>query len=88
MEVKTFLPSNATNTDVTWYVVDGTGNAKIDYRGTLTALTNGTITVTGYGGATAINSKGGSLLMQDSVAPSSPSLIENIHSFYAITLVS
>lgn len=45
MEVKTFLPSNATNTDVIWSVVSGTGNAKIDYRGTLTALTNGTITV-------------------------------------------
>lgn len=42
----TVLPANATNSDVTWSVVDGTGSATIDAGGVLSAVTNGTVTVT------------------------------------------
>lgn len=41
------LPTNATNSTVTWSVANGTGSATINpTTGLLTALTNGTVTVT------------------------------------------
>ena len=39
------VPSNATNKDVIWSVVNGTGEAVINASGLLTALDNGTVTV-------------------------------------------
>ena len=39
-------PENATNQNVTWSVVDGSGSATIDENGLLTASKNGTVTVT------------------------------------------
>lgn len=39
-------PANATNKNVTWTIVDGTGNATVSVSGLVTALTNGTVTVT------------------------------------------
>ncbi|MFD1553388.1 hypothetical protein DNU06_06900 [Putridiphycobacter roseus] len=39
------LPLNASNTDVTWTIVNGSGTATIDANGLLSALTLGTITV-------------------------------------------
>jgi uncharacterized protein YjdB len=42
----TVLPVNATNTSVVWSVSPGTGTATIDSSGVLTAVSNGTVTVT------------------------------------------
>jgi len=42
----TVLPATATNSNVTWSVADGTGSATIDAAGVLSAVTNGTVTVT------------------------------------------
>ncbi len=42
----TVLPSNVSNTSVTWTVVNGTGIATISSTGLLTAQYNGTVTVT------------------------------------------
>ncbi len=42
----TVLPSNADDTTYTWSVTNGTGEATIDSRGLLTAVSNGTVTVT------------------------------------------
>ena len=39
------LPTNATNSNVTWSVTNGTGSATISTTGLLTAVTNGTVTV-------------------------------------------
>lgn len=52
--IATVLPSNATDTTVTWSVTNGTGSATISGAGLLTASTNGTVTVT----ATANDSSG------------------------------
>jgi len=41
----TFTPANASNTKVTWTVVNGTGSASISSSGVLTPITIGTITV-------------------------------------------
>ena len=41
----TILPDNATNKNIIWSVIDGTGSATIDENGLLTALTPGTVTV-------------------------------------------
>ncbi|PCJ00451.1 MAG: hypothetical protein COB15_02785 [Flavobacteriales bacterium] len=40
------LPANATDTTYTWSVANGTGSATINTSGLLSALTNGTVTVT------------------------------------------
>ncbi|SET70023.1 S-layer homology domain-containing protein [Natronincola peptidivorans] len=40
------LPTNASNKSVTWSVADGTGSATISVGGLLTAVTDGTVTVT------------------------------------------
>ncbi len=40
-------PTFATNTTVTWSVINGTGRAVIDDRGVITAIANGTITIRG-----------------------------------------
>jgi len=37
------LPANATNASVTWYLVNGTGQASIDAAGLVTAIDNGTV---------------------------------------------
>jgi uncharacterized protein YjdB len=42
----TIVPSNASNPGVTWSVTNGTGMATISPSGLLTAVTNGTVTVT------------------------------------------
>jgi len=42
----TVLPANATNSNVTWSVVNGTGAATINANGILSAVSNGTVTVT------------------------------------------
>ncbi|MEZ4916349.1 MAG: Ig-like domain-containing protein [Chitinophagales bacterium] len=42
----TVLPTNATDATYTWSITNGTGSASIDANGLLTALTNGTVTVT------------------------------------------
>ena len=42
----TVLPANATNGTYTWSVTNGTGSATIDANGLLTAVTDGTVTVT------------------------------------------
>lgn len=39
-------PTNATNTNLTWSLINGTGGATIDATGLLTVTTEGTITVT------------------------------------------
>ena len=41
----TIAPANATNQNVTWLVVPGTGSATISSTGLLTAVTNGDVTV-------------------------------------------
>ena len=41
----TISPSDATNTNVTWSVTNGTGSATIDSNGVLTGVSNGTVTV-------------------------------------------
>lgn len=38
-------PANATDSSVTWTVINGTGTATISSTGVLTALTNGTVTI-------------------------------------------
>ena len=40
------LPANADDVTYSWSVADGTGSASIDASGILTAMTNGTVTVT------------------------------------------
>ena len=50
----TVLPSNATNSAVTWSVADGTGHALISSSGLVTAVNNGTVTAT----ATATDGSG------------------------------
>src|SRR5690606_31650081 len=42
----TILPDDASNKLVTWKVVDGTGKASINQSGLLTAVADGTVTVT------------------------------------------
>ncbi|WP_169513438.1 Ig-like domain-containing protein, partial [Flexithrix dorotheae] len=42
----TVLPANADDTTYTWSVTNGTGEATIDSRGLLTAVSNGIVTVT------------------------------------------
>lgn len=44
--VETVLPANATNPAVTWSVTPGTGSATISPTGVLTAVSDGTVTVT------------------------------------------
>ncbi len=44
--IATVLPADATVKTVKWSVKNGTGSAKIDTNGLLTALTNGAVTVT------------------------------------------
>jgi hypothetical protein len=44
--VATILPENATNKFLLWKVVNGTGKATIDENGLLTAVADGTVTVT------------------------------------------
>ena len=44
--IETIIPLNATNKTVTWSVSSGTGQAVIDASGYLTAVDNGTVTVT------------------------------------------
>ncbi|MFM9837456.1 MAG: Ig-like domain-containing protein [Cyclobacteriaceae bacterium] len=39
------LPANATDSNVTWSITNGTGSASINTSGLLTAVTNGTVTV-------------------------------------------
>ena len=41
----TILPSNASNSSVTWSVLNGSGEATINSSGLLTAVSNGTVTV-------------------------------------------
>ena len=41
----TVLPTNATNANYTWSVINGTGSALINTAGMLTPITNGTVTV-------------------------------------------
>jgi len=41
--VATIAPANATNQNVTWSIVPGTGTASINSSGLVTALTNGTV---------------------------------------------
>jgi hypothetical protein len=43
--IATVLPENATNKNVTWSVVNGTGQATINSSGLLTPVKNGTVTV-------------------------------------------
>jgi len=43
--ITTIAPANATNQNVSWTVINGTGTATINSLGVLTALTNGTVTV-------------------------------------------
>jgi uncharacterized protein YjdB len=95
----TIMPSNATDKNIAWTMVNGTGQATISSSGLVTALANGTvtatataidgsgisgsliitissqlipvtsITVTGPGGATTINSDNGTLQLSASVLP-------------------
>jgi len=44
--VATVLPANATNSTVSWSVANGTGSATINPTGLLTAVSDGTVTVT------------------------------------------
>ena len=44
--VATVLPANADDGSYTWSVTNGTGSASIDANGVLTAITDGTVTVT------------------------------------------
>ena len=41
---ETVLPVNATNKNVTWSIVNGTGQANINASGLVTAINNGTVT--------------------------------------------
>jgi len=43
--LNTVMPTNATNSTVTWSVHDDTGQASIDATGLITAIDNGTVTV-------------------------------------------
>jgi uncharacterized protein YjdB len=52
--IEAVLPVNATNSNVTWSVANGTGSANIGSSGALTATGNGTVTVT----ATAADGSG------------------------------
>lgn len=52
--IATVLPANATNKTVTWSIVNNTGQAIINATGRVTAIDNGTVTVS----ATAIDGSG------------------------------
>ena len=68
------LPADATNKAVTWSRVNGTGQATISAGGLLTALTNGTVTVT----ATARDGSGVSDSLQITLSNQTTVLVTSI----------